>query len=117
MRFMCLYRAPEERTTPPSREEMAAMGKLVNEWVQAGALVSTEGLFPSAHGARVALEEGAFSATDGPFEDGAGVIGGYAIINAASKAEAIERAKAFLRVVGVGVSEVRQMYDQSPKLA
>ena len=69
---MCLYRAPAERTTPPSREEMAAMGKLVNEWVQAVALVSTEGLFPSAHGARVALEEGAFRVTDGPFQDGAG---------------------------------------------
>jgi hypothetical protein len=117
MRFMTFYRPGKEATTAPSQAEMAAMGKMIGEWAKAGVLVSTEGLLPSSHGARVRIDGGKFTVDDGPFADAAGLIGGYAIINAKSKAEAIEHAKAFLKVVGRGESEVRQMHEGSPQPA
>ena len=93
---------------------MAAMGRLIGEWTQAGVLVSTEGLMPSAAGARVRIDGDAYTVRDGPFPGGDGAIGGYAILNADSKEHAIELTKAFLKVVGAGESELRQMYEASP---
>ena len=52
MKFLSIYKTVE-RNTPPSAEEMAAMGKLVEEGFKAGWLVATEGCLPSALGARV----------------------------------------------------------------
>jgi hypothetical protein len=113
MRFMTFYRPGKEATVAPSQEQMAAMGKLITEWAQAGILVSTEGLLPSAQGARVRIDNGNFSITNGPFDDAKQLIGGYAIINTKSKNEAIDIAKAFLLVVGEGESEIRQMHEGS----
>jgi hypothetical protein len=110
MRFMTFYRPKEEASGPPSPELMAAMGQLVGDWTQKGVLVTTEGLLPSAVGAKVRLEGEEFTVTEGPFAAGNGVIGGYAILNADSKEEAIKLAKTFLKVVGGGESEVRQLY-------
>lgn len=115
MRFMSFYRPPAEQAGPPDPAVMAAMGQLIGEWTEAGVLISTEGLLPSALGARVRLGGEGYSVIDGPFDGGA--IGGYAILNASSKAHAVELAKRFLEVVGGGESEVRQMYDASPATA
>jgi hypothetical protein len=52
MRFLSIYKTVE-RSTPPSREEMAAMGKLIEEGMKAGWLLGTEGCPPTALGARV----------------------------------------------------------------
>ncbi len=114
MRFMTFYRPPSEMAGPPAPATMAAMGKLIGEWAQAGVLVSTEGLLPSAGGARVRLDGEAFTVKDGPFDKGDGAIGGYAILNAESPLHAIELAKAFLAVVGGGESEIRQLHDAAP---
>jgi hypothetical protein len=110
MRFMTFYRPKEETAGPPSPELMAAMGQLIGEWTQKGVLVTTEGLLPSATGARVRLEGDAYTVTEGPFSNGRGAIGGYAILNADSKDHAVDLAKTFLKVVGGGESEVRQLY-------
>jgi hypothetical protein len=110
MRFMTFYRPHEETSGPPSPELMAAMGQLIGEWSQKGVLVTTEGLLPSAAGARVRLEGDAYTVTEGPFSNEDGAIGGYAILNADSKDQAIDLAKTFLKVVGGGESEVRQLY-------
>jgi len=110
MRFMTLYRPGKNATAAPSQELMAAMGKLIGKWAQAGVLVSTEGFLPSSFGARVRIDGGEFTVTNGPFDDARQSIGGYAILNAESKNEAIDLAKAFLQVVGEGESEIRQMH-------
>ena len=52
MKFLSIYKAVE-RNTPPTQEEMASMGRLIEEGMKAGWLVSTEGCMPSALGARV----------------------------------------------------------------
>jgi hypothetical protein len=110
MRFLSVYKAPE-RATPPSPEEMAAMGKLIEEAMKAGWLLATEGCMPSALGARVRRSGDKLSVTDGPFTESTEVIGGFAILKADSKQEAIELIRGFLKVVGEGECELRQLYE------
>jgi hypothetical protein len=110
MRFLCLYR-PGKPEGPPTQQEMDGMGKLVEEAMKAGWLLSTEGCLPSARGARVRLWDGKFIVTDGPFMETKEVVGGFAIIQVASKQEAIERTQYFLQVAGGGETEIRQLYE------
>ena len=110
MRFLSIYKCPE-RTTPPSAEEMERMGKLIEEGMKSGKLLATEGCLPSALGARVRITNGNITVTDGPFTEAKEVVGGFAILQADSKEEAIQQAKDFLSVVGQGETEVRQLFD------
>jgi hypothetical protein len=87
------------------------MGKLIEEAMTAGWLLSTEGCLPSSLGARVRLSEGKFAVTDGPFAETKELVGGFAIIQAASKEEAIQHTKYFLQVAGGGETEIRQLYE------
>jgi hypothetical protein len=110
MRFLSTYKSPE-KNTPPSPQEMARMGKLVEDGMKAGYLVGTEGCLPSALGARVRVSDGKLKVTDGPFSEAKEVVGGFAIFQVNSKEEALEHVKQFLQVVGVGECELRQLYD------
>jgi hypothetical protein len=110
MRFLSIYKTVE-RGVPPSREEMARMGKLVEDGMKAGFLLATEGCLPSALGARVRISGGKLSVTDGPFTEAKEVVGGFAILQANSKEEAIELAKNFLEVAGDSECELRQLYE------
>jgi len=110
MKFLSMYKSVE-RGVPPSQEEMARMGKLVEEGFKAGWLLATEGCLPSALGARVRNTSGKLTVTDGPFTEAKEVVGGFAILRANSKEEAIQLAKDFLNVVGEGECELRQIYE------
>ena len=110
MRFLSIYKAVEHNT-PPTAEEMANMGKLIEEGMKAGWLLSTEGCLPSAKGARVRRSDGKLSVTDGPFTEAKELVGGFAILKAESKAEALELVRRFLEVVGQGECELRELYD------
>jgi len=110
VKFISVYKTAE-RNAPPSAEEMARMGKLVEEGMKAGWLLATEGCLPSALGARVRRSNGQLAVTDGPFSEAKEVIGGFAIIQAKSKQEAIQLAKDFLQVAGDGECELRQLYE------
>jgi hypothetical protein len=110
MKFLSIYKT-RERSTPPSPEEMASMGKLIEEGFQKGWLLGTEGCLPSALGARVRRSDGKISVTDGPFTETKEVVGGFALLKAGSKEEAIELARTFLQVAGDGECELRQLYD------
>src|SRR5215813_9864023 len=109
-RFLSIYKTVE-RNAPPSPAEMAKMGKLVEDGFKSGKLLATEGCLPTAFGARVRQDHGNVTVTDGPFSEAKEVIGGFAIIQAASKAEAIEYIREFLSVVGEGECELRQVYE------
>ena len=111
MKFLSIYKHVE-RNTPPSPEEMASMGKLVEEGFKAGWLVATEGCLPTALGAKVRRDGSKISVTDGPFTEAKEVVGGFAILKANSKAEAVQLAKDFLKVAGEGECEIRQIYEQ-----
>lgn len=110
MRFLSIYKTVE-RNTPPTQEEMARMGKLIEDGMRAGWLLGTEGCLPSALGARVRRSDGKVTVTDGPFTESKELVGGFAILKANSKEEAIQLAKNFLSVVGQGECELRQLYD------
>jgi len=110
MKFLSIYKAAE-RSTPPTPQEMAVMGKLVEQGFNEGWLLATEGCLPSALGARVRKSSGNVSVTDGPFTESKEVVGGFAILKANSKEEAIQLAKDFLKVAGEGECELRQLYE------
>lgn len=110
MKFLSIYKSVE-RAAPPSQEEMARMGKLVEEGMKAGWLLGTEGCLPSALGALVRNSSGNLTVTDGPFTESKELVGGFAILRANSKQEAIQLAKDFLKVVGDGECELRQIYE------
>lgn len=110
MKFLSIYKTVE-RNVPPSQQEMARMGKLVQDAMQAGWLLATEGCLPTALGVRVRISNGNFSVIDGPFTEAKEQVGGFAILKANSKEEAIQLTKDFLSVVGQGECEVRQLFE------
>lgn len=110
MRFLSIYKSVE-RGTPPTQDEMAAMGKLIEEGMKAGWLLSTEGCLPTALGARVRRSGDTVTVTDGPFTEAKEMVGGFAIIKANSKEEAVKLIREFLTVVGEGECELRQLYE------
>jgi hypothetical protein len=112
MRFLSIYKTVE-RGVPPTQEEMTKMGKLVEDGMKAGFLLGTEGCLPSATGARVRLSNGKVTVTDGPFVESKEVVGGFAILKANSKEEAIQLTKDFLSAAGEGECELRQLYEAS----
>lgn len=112
MRFLCVYKPSKKEGVPPTQQEMTEMGKLIEDMTKSGVLLATEGCLPSALGARVRMAGGKFTVTDGPFTEAKEIIGGFALIQAGSKDEAIEYTKKFLKVAGEGESEIRQVYEQ-----
>lgn len=115
MRFLCIYKPSKPEGTPPTQQEMAEMGKLIEDMTKSGVLISTEGCLPSALGARVRLSNGKMTVTDGPFTEAKEVIGGFALIEVPSKHETIEQTKHFLKIAGDGESEIRQIYEAPGK--
>ena len=115
MKFLSMYKSVE-RGVPPSQEEMAKMGKLVEEGFKAGWLLATEGCLPSALGARVRNSSGKLTVTDGPFTEAKEVVGGFAILRANSKEEVIQLTKDFLKVAGDGECEIRQIFEADKNL-
>ena len=110
MRFLSIYRT-RETGVPPSAEHIEKMTKLIEEGMKSGELVATEGCLPSALGARVRLADGQTTVTDGPFSESKEVIGGFAILQAGSKQEAIAMVRRFLSVAGDGECEIRQVFE------
>jgi hypothetical protein len=115
MRFMMIYKPADtkdmEAGVPPTQDEMAKMGKFIEELAKSGVLLLTDGLLPSSTGARVRLAGGKVTVTDGPFTETKELIAGFAIVQVKAKAEAVELAKRFLKLAGDGESEIRQMCD------
>lgn len=94
--FMILTGTPPEAPPPP--ELMEAIFKLGDEATQAGALVDTAGLQPSAMGgARIELAGGSVSVVDGPFAESKELIS-YSLYEVKTREEAIEWATRFLRL-------------------
>ena len=111
MRFLTIFAAPERSDWPPSDQEIASRGQFIEQAARDGWLITTEGCQPTAQGARVRQSGGKVTVTDGPFAEAKEVVGGFAIIQANSKEEAIEYTRKFLAVAGDGVCEVRQLYE------
>src|SRR5712692_5634701 len=95
MRFMMLVKANKdsEAGVLPSKELIAAMGRFNEEMAKAGVMLAAEGLQSSSKGARIKFSGGKRTVTDGPFTETKELLAGFWLIQAKSKAEAIEWAK------------------------
>ena len=113
MRVLGLLKADasSERGDPPTPELLERMGKFVEEVTAAGVMVASDGLQPSANGARVKLSGGKFVVTDGPFTETKELVASYALLEVPSMAEAIRWTKRFLEVLGEGECEIRPLFD------
>jgi hypothetical protein len=102
MQFLMLIKiennADYEAGKPPPAELEAAMGTLIGEWTQAGAMVNAAGLKAPSRGARVRLDAGRIKVSDGPFTEAKEVIGGFFILEAANQAAAVEMTRRFVDV-------------------
>ena len=100
MRFLSMVRVNERAGQKPSARLMEDMGKLMAEMTAAGSLLDTAGLQPTSEGKRVRLSRGRQTVIDGPFTEAKEVIGGYAMLQAASMDEALALPRRFLEVHG-----------------
>ena len=92
MRFMMfMYPEISEEEWQPSAEAVAEMSRYNEELRKAGMLLALDGLRPPADGGSVSFDgEGKATVTDGPFAEAKEVVGGYWLIQARSKEEALE---------------------------
>jgi hypothetical protein len=119
MRFLMMHRLDERAPEAwnPSPEFMEKMGAFIQDSVANGTLITAEGVHPSAKGALVRKPRGAaITATDGPFTEAKEVIGGFALINAKDRAEAVEFARQYAALFEEVEVEVRQVveFDELP---
>jgi hypothetical protein len=122
MRFMMLmipkgYESAKPGTMPDPKA-VAAMMKFNESMRKAGVLLALDGLHPPSMGARVSFSGGKPKVTDGPFADAKEIVGGYWMIQAKSKEEAIEWAK---RCPGsdnevIEIRQVQEFEDFSPEV-
>lgn len=118
MKYLSFVRHPESyRDRPPPAALMEAMGKFIEESRKNGSLVDTGGLLPSKEGLMIRLSNGELTVTDGPFAESKEIIGGWAILEASSKAEVTKIARAFMELHRKhwpefeGECEVREMFE------
>src|SRR5688572_9159746 len=118
MSYLSFIRSSEKyRNASPPAALMEAMGTSMESSRTNGSLVDTGGLLPSKDSIRVRLHLGKLTMTDGPFTETKQVIGGWAILEASSKAHAIQLATEFMELHRKhwpefdGECEVRPMFD------
>ncbi len=119
MRFMLMVYSGEYSGEPPL-EAVQAMQRFNEELLQAGALLSADGLMPPSTATRLTFPErgGEPSITDGPFAEAKELIGGYWIIQAASQEEAVAwAARAPLWGGSIEVRRIGEPEDYSPEIA
>ena len=100
MRFLSMVRVNESSGQRPNERLMREMGELMQEMTRSGKLIATAGLAPTSQGFRMRSNHGKLTTTDGPFSETKEVIGGYALLEAASIEEAREITRRFLEVHG-----------------
>lgn len=96
--MMFITHSDDLRTDDIPRSLHEEMGEFVQENLKSGVLIDTGGLQPTSKAARVRLSRGKLTVTDGPFTEAKEVIGGYALIEARSRKEAIELATRFMDI-------------------
>ena len=112
-----------ESSGPPPNALMDAIGKMAEGATEAGRMIQSGGLAPTAMSSRVRLSRGRLTTTDGPFAESKEVIGGFAVFEFKPREEAIESAVNFMELHKQhwpgwdGETEVRQIFgpeDYSP---
>ena len=118
MKYMMFIKHSEKyrsMTIPPALYE--AMGEFVTAGLKSGLIQETAGLKTVNEGQRVRLDAGKVHVVDGPYSEAKEVVGGFAIVDVKSKAEALDVARQFMEIHRVhfpafeGECEVRPYED------
>lgn len=120
MRYMVIVKGPENLAAsgPAPTELYEEIGRLIEEGVKRGTIVSFGGLKPTSSGVRMRIANGKLTTTDGPFTESKEVIGGFTIYEVASKQELLEEARTFMELhrrlwpKWEGEIEIRQMFAE-----
>ena len=122
MRFMMLMiplgyetAAPDVQLDP---ERVASMMRYNEALKDAGILITLDGLHPPSMGARVSFATGKPIVTDGPFTESKEVLGGYWMIDVASREEAVAWASKCPASANeiIEVRQVQEMADFSDEV-
>ncbi len=114
MRFMVIVKATKESEAGimPSTELLTAMGQYNEELVNAGVLLSGEGLHPSSKGARVQFKGKDRAVVDGPFAETKELIAGFWLFKVNSLEECIEWVKRCPNpMLSDSEIEIRQVFE------
>ena len=115
MRFIITAQSnPQKETSEQPSDFDAGLFKAYmhfnEEMHRAGVLVASEGLHPSAPGARIAVAHGKRYLVDGPFAESKELVGGFYLIEVSSLEEAIQWALRAPSGFGADdILEVRQL--------
>ena len=93
MRYMMIIKGTHGVDAEPDEAMFAAMSAYNEQLVAAGVLEAGEGLVQPEQGTTIRWHEGEQTITDGPFADAKEYLGGFWIIRADSKEEAMEWAR------------------------
>jgi hypothetical protein len=98
----------------PDESLIADMAKYHEALHEAGMLLDGSGLHPSSKGWRIKYSKGKTTVVDGPFAETKELIAGYTLIQAKSRAEALEWTKRFPNPAILGRDgeiEVRPLFE------
>ena len=99
MRYMMFIKHTEDyRNAQVPASLYEEMGKFIEETTKSGNFVTGAGLQPSSTGTRVRLASGKITVMDGPFTESKEIVGGYAIMDAKSRDEALALARRFMEI-------------------
>jgi hypothetical protein len=99
VKYLMLIKHSENRRNEAIPQGLLdAMGQFVGESMKSGILKDTAGLKPTTEGFRIRSKGKRLKMTDGPFTEAKEVIGGYAMVEVASKEEARKLARQFMEL-------------------
>ncbi|MEU4344379.1 YciI family protein [Nocardia sp. NPDC023852] len=90
MRYMMLIHVDPTTAPEPDDTLFEQVGKVIEEMTKAGVPLDTNGLRPITEATKIIQSGGAQTVLDGPFTESKEVVGGYCILQAKSKEEAVE---------------------------
>jgi hypothetical protein len=99
MRYMMFIKHTEDyRNAEVPASLYEEMGKFIEDATKKGNFVSGAGLQPTSAGTRVKLKGGKITVMDGPFTESKEIVGGYSIIDAKTREEALDLATRFMEI-------------------
>ncbi|HTP57991.1 MAG TPA: YciI family protein [Spirochaetia bacterium] len=98
MQFIMKMLMDADKAFQPSAELTGAIDKFMDETVRAGKLVQTGGMASTAKIVRINARNGKLNVIDGPYAETKEQVGGYAIVDVASREEAIELGRRFMEI-------------------
>lgn len=99
MKYLMLIKHSENiRKEKVPQALMDAMGEFVDRGFKSGVLKDTAGLKGTAEGFRVRSSKNKLTVSDGPFTEAKEMVGGYAMVDVASREEAMKVARDFMEL-------------------